>query len=283
MGRVGAVPGASDALEGALAPGALVGSLGCDFEHRRRLRVNGRVTSVDQSGFRIAVNQSYGNCDMYIQTQHPKTVSFSRDPAVVADKLDPAQTKLVSDADTLFIASGLAPEGDGAEGFDVSHRGARSGFVLVAHETELLIPDYAGNNMFNTLGNLVREPRSGLLFIDFATGSLLQVSGAANSLGAVPCSAVQRRAACHSLRHRAHHPFARTTPAALVIQQLLARLRSSARARAGSRRGRPQGYGPISQTLDAANDPKRRARGLNRRLQAAGRGTSSCRPAQPGR
>jgi len=41
------------------------------------------------------------------------------------------------------------------------------------------MPDYSGNRLFNTLGNLVREPRCGLLFIDFATGDLLQLQARA--------------------------------------------------------------------------------------------------------
>jgi len=41
----------------------------------------------------------------------------------------------------------------------------------------LTVPDFAGNNMFNTLGNLARYPRAGLLFPNFSTGDLLQVTG----------------------------------------------------------------------------------------------------------
>lgn len=43
----------------------------------------------------------------------------------------------------------------------------------------LLIPDYAGNNMFNTVGNILVEPRAGLLFLDFARGGALQFTGRA--------------------------------------------------------------------------------------------------------
>jgi hypothetical protein len=43
----------------------------------------------------------------------------------------------------------------------------------------LLIPDFRGNRYFNTLGNLLGEPRASLLFPDFATGDLLQLQGLA--------------------------------------------------------------------------------------------------------
>ncbi len=41
----------------------------------------------------------------------------------------------------------------------------------------LTIPDFSGNRFFNTLGNLVANPKAGLLFVDFETGDLLQLSG----------------------------------------------------------------------------------------------------------
>ena len=40
-------------------------------------------------------------------------------------------------------------------------------------------PDYAGNSMFQTLGNLASDPRTGLVFADLATGDVLQLSGRA--------------------------------------------------------------------------------------------------------
>jgi len=39
-----------------------------------------------------------------------------------------------------------------------------------------LVPDYAGNGFFNTLGNLAMDRRAGLLFVDFSNGHLLQLA-----------------------------------------------------------------------------------------------------------
>ena len=64
----------------------------------------------------------------------------------------------------------------------MSHRGGPAGFVQVEDPSTLLIPDYSGNNMFMTLGNLAVYPRAGLLFIDFETGDLLQITGRAEIL-----------------------------------------------------------------------------------------------------
>ncbi|HKY46193.1 MAG TPA: pyridoxamine 5'-phosphate oxidase family protein [Pyrinomonadaceae bacterium] len=59
---------------------------------------------------------------------------------------------------------------------DVSRRGGETGFVRI-DGSRLTIPDFAGNRFFNTLGNLLLNPRAGLLFIDFNSGDLLLLSG----------------------------------------------------------------------------------------------------------
>src|SRR5262249_24476065 len=65
------------------------------------------------------------------------------------------------------------------DGVDVSHRGGRPGFVRLGSDGLLTIPDYLGNFLFNTLGNVERDRRAGLLFVDFASGDLLQLTGQA--------------------------------------------------------------------------------------------------------
>jgi hypothetical protein len=62
--------------------------------------------------------------------------------------------------------------------------------VRVLDERTLEFPDYPGNNMFNTLGNLASYPRAGLLFARFETGDLLQLTGRARILWA-PHTAVR--------------------------------------------------------------------------------------------
>ncbi|WP_221469511.1 pyridoxamine 5'-phosphate oxidase family protein [Cohnella nanjingensis] len=62
------------------------------------------------------------------------------------------------------------------------HRGGSPGFVRGAGDRELVFPDYFGNSMFNTLGNLHVNPRSGLPFIDFEPGGTLQLTGEAEVL-----------------------------------------------------------------------------------------------------
>ncbi len=54
--------------------------------------------------------------------------------------------------------------------------------VRVVGPQRLIFPDYAGNGMFNSLGNILVNPQVGLLFIDFASRTRLRVNGAATLL-----------------------------------------------------------------------------------------------------
>ena len=92
-----------------------------------------------------------------------------------------AQIAWINTADTFFIASGYCDRGENAAyGMDASHRGGERGFVQVVGDGRLVFPDYAGNNHYNTIGNLFLDARVGLLFVDFETGGLLQLTGTAS-------------------------------------------------------------------------------------------------------
>jgi PPOX class probable FMN-dependent enzyme len=67
----------------------------------------------------------------------------------------------------------------GPDGLDASPRGDHAGFVAVADERTLLIPDRRGNNRVDTLHNLVIDPRIGLLFLIPGVGESLRVNGKA--------------------------------------------------------------------------------------------------------
>jgi hypothetical protein len=172
------VPG--DALDGALIQGADLGLLGIDLATRRRNRVNGRIGNGNSGAIEFEVDQAFGNCPQYIHERSWTRVPEPQDPppARRVTRLDANMREWIRGADTLFIASGH--RGDGANpiyGMDASHRGGDPGFVHVQSATHLVIPDYAGNNHYNTLGNLIVDPRAGLLFVDFEQGSMLQLTG----------------------------------------------------------------------------------------------------------
>jgi predicted pyridoxine 5'-phosphate oxidase superfamily flavin-nucleotide-binding protein len=62
---------------------------------------------------------------------------------------------------------------------DCSYKGGLPGFVRVIAQDTLAFPDYDGNGMFRSLGNVLANPAVGLLFIDFASPRRLRVNGVA--------------------------------------------------------------------------------------------------------
>lgn len=69
----------------------------------------------------------------------------------------------------------------GPEGLDCSPRGDAPGFVRVADCRTLLLPDRRGNNRIDTLRNIVRDPRIGMLFLVPGVGETLRVNGTAET------------------------------------------------------------------------------------------------------
>lgn len=167
---IAALPAPGDSADAALRAGEPIGILGLDFQTRRRNRANGSIALRDEHGIGVEVTQSFGNCAKYIQTRDPHRIAAEPAPVEPLTGLDHGARQLIADADTLFIASASG------SGLDVSHRGGRPGFVRVDGDV-LTVPDFNGNNYFNTLGNLLAEPRAALLFINFAKGDVLQLQG----------------------------------------------------------------------------------------------------------
>jgi len=168
-----------DPLGEALREGRWLGVLVFDPERRRRLRVNGRVASARPGSIEVRTEEVFGNCPKYIQARAPEPDTERPREGLVrrGDSLDLEQRLAIERADTFFIASVHA-----GAGADASHRGGQPGFVRVLDERRLRIPDYAGNNMFQTLGNIAVDQRVGLLFVDFERGTTLQLSGRARIL-----------------------------------------------------------------------------------------------------
>jgi hypothetical protein len=162
-----------------MAAGLPAGLLGIDFATRRRNRVNGRIASIGKSGFILDVEQSFGNCPKYIRGRR---IAPAPDDAAPADEierfagLDEEARAFVRAADTFFVASSSGPSAIQNGGVDISHRGGAQGFIAVEGD-RLRIPDFSGNRYFNTFGNFLRHPIAALLFIDFATGDLLHLTG----------------------------------------------------------------------------------------------------------
>ncbi|KAF2988966.1 pyridoxamine 5'-phosphate oxidase family protein (plasmid) [Methylocystis sp. MJC1] len=81
----------------------------------------------------------------------------------------------IANAETFFIASSASC--DLGSGVDISHRGGSPGFLEIENDGTITVPDFNGNGYFNTLGNLLFQPRAGLLFPCFETGEALRLAG----------------------------------------------------------------------------------------------------------
>ena len=174
--RISAAPPLGDPLRDGLHEGAAVGVLAIDLAGRRRMRVNGTAETAGDA-ILVHTRQVYANCPKYIQR---RTFDAAAAPSTVTrlvtdgGGLTAAQRAWIARADTFVVASAHV-EG----GADASHRGGNPGFVRVVSTTTLCWPDYPGNAMFQTLGNLAVNPAAGLVFLDFERGATLQLTGKA--------------------------------------------------------------------------------------------------------
>ncbi|MGN9785541.1 pyridoxamine 5'-phosphate oxidase family protein [Nonomuraea sp. ZG12] len=168
-------PRDGDPLAGCFDTERDIGMLAIDPAGRRRMRVNGRARK-DGDRLLVHTEQVYANCPKYIQT---RTVTEEDPPTATTTAhttrtLDADQLRWIGAADTFFVATHAA-----GLGTDVSHRGGNPGFVTATGDRRLTWPDYVGNSMYMTLGNLELDARCGLLFVDWERGHTLHLTGRA--------------------------------------------------------------------------------------------------------
>ncbi|MFF8451017.1 pyridoxamine 5'-phosphate oxidase family protein [Streptomyces leeuwenhoekii] len=162
-------------------PAVRIGMIAIEPATRRRMRINGRARR-EGDGLRVDLDQVIANCPKYLQKRHHRRAGPDEGGATdrtVTDGtvLSPAQQRAVRTADTFFVAT-ASDRGDA----DASHRGGNPGFVQVLSPTLLRWPDYAGNAMFLTLGNLLLNASAGILVPDWRTGATLHLSGTARTV-----------------------------------------------------------------------------------------------------
>ncbi|MBX2877419.1 MAG: pyridoxamine 5'-phosphate oxidase family protein [Saprospiraceae bacterium] len=151
-----------------------VGVLFMEPEYRRRYRVNGPLTN-EKNQLLLNVKEAFGNCPKYIQAS---TITLPQQPPPLSTIVNTGSTlrkeftDWVRQADTFILSTRSA-----AGKVDTSHRGGRPGFIEVLPDGRLRIPDYPGNSLFQTLGNIYENPNTGLLFVDFQKGETLQLTG----------------------------------------------------------------------------------------------------------
>ncbi|MGW2092198.1 hypothetical protein [Promicromonospora sukumoe] len=187
------------------AGGKMVAGLAMDLEERTRVKLAGRVLRgvvvTDEAApsgswsedparvdvqLALSVEETLGNCPKYLNSKAVWTHEAS--PRLVSESLPlPREAvELIGRSDIFFLSSRHG-SGDDAESMDTNNRGGAPGFVrLFSNDADegvvLVYPEYSGNRLFQTLGNLQTDPAVGITFPDFGTGDVLYLSGRAEVL-----------------------------------------------------------------------------------------------------
>ncbi|KAF2239606.1 oxidoreductase FAD/NAD(P)-binding protein [Viridothelium virens] len=162
-------------LYGRMVAGALRKGLNAE-ENPEEVEAAGEEGGVGEVQLVVHVEQSLGNCPKYLNrksitasTPSPKLVSSG-------SMLTHEARNLISKADLFFLSSSNADED-----MDTNHRGGPPGFVRILDDkssgTVLVWPEYSGNRLYQSLGNLLTTPKAGITFPDFETGDALYVTG----------------------------------------------------------------------------------------------------------
>ncbi|KAF5669012.1 FAD-binding protein [Fusarium heterosporum] len=167
--------------------------LSIDLETRDRVKLVGKMiagATVDEGKtvqMAMAVTESLGNCPKYLNKKNiiPNTMK----PELVSDKLPLPQEALdlIAAADMFFLSStnGLT--------MDTNHRGGSPGFIRVINNQgnglELIYPEFSGNRLYQTLGNVKVNPLVGLIIPDYNSADALYLTGSASILAGEEASA----------------------------------------------------------------------------------------------
>ncbi|KAL7900147.1 hypothetical protein HDV63DRAFT_370496 [Trichoderma sp. SZMC 28014] len=172
--------------EGIIRPegGKMMSGLSIDLETRDRVKLAGRlIAGGDMPGpdsevqLAFAVTESLGNCPKYINKKAlesivPQPELIRRDPDAV---LPPEAIALIEKADMFFLSS------TNGDSMDTNHRGGPRGFIRVLQNdeggVELVYPEYSGNRLYQSLGNLKVNPLIGLVIPDYDTSDALYLTG----------------------------------------------------------------------------------------------------------
>ncbi|ORA62492.1 pyridoxamine 5'-phosphate oxidase family protein [Mycobacteroides franklinii] len=168
------MPVYGDPLAEALRSERKIGMIALQPQRRRRMRVNGTAVPSGE-GLIVSTDQVYSNCPKYIARRDVSGIGSGLPGETRrGTSLDAGQRQTVSATDTFIIGTA-----DGEGNADASHRGGNPGFLQVLSPSLLRWPDYLGNSMFMTLGNLHVDPRCGLLIPNWHNGSTVQLAGTA--------------------------------------------------------------------------------------------------------
>lgn len=172
--------------------GRMVSGLTIDLETRKRTKLYGRMVAgalsmredeatetqqhVAEVQLVLKIEQSLGNCPKYLNKKHVELAESN--PELISDspQLPQQALDLLSKGDLFFLSSA-----NHDQDMDTNHRGGPAGFVRVISNDPsgavLCYPEYSGNRLYQTLGNLKVNPVVGICVPDFDTGDMLYLTG----------------------------------------------------------------------------------------------------------
>ena len=131
----------------------------------------------DQVQLVTKIDQSLGNCPKYLNQYEIHPVAIVRSKLLHTGPTLPEEGKaLIAKSDMFFLSTITETDQD------VNHRGGPSGFVRVISSSEIIYPEYSGNRLYQSLGNLRLNPKIGIVFPDYETGDALYITGTADIL-----------------------------------------------------------------------------------------------------
>ncbi|KAF2196595.1 hypothetical protein GQ43DRAFT_484820 [Delitschia confertaspora ATCC 74209] len=182
--------------------GKMVSALAIDLINRKRMKVFGRMVAgslgevemegsgkvQDQLQLVTKIEQSLGNCPKYLNQYVVQSAPIDSRLLSTSANLSPEGVALVAKADMFFLSSSTTSD------MDTNHRGGAPGFVRLLSNgisgAQLVYPEYSGNRLYQTLGNLQVNPKVGITFPDFVTGDVLYLTGTAEILVAKDAAAL---------------------------------------------------------------------------------------------
>ncbi|KAL7935531.1 hypothetical protein V8C35DRAFT_333994 [Trichoderma chlorosporum] len=163
----------------------MMAALTIDLEGQDRVKLMGKMLAGMEGKdgrVRIAmdIDESLGNCPKYLNRK--EIVPNDAHPVLVSQSLPLPQeaVDLIGKADTLFLSS------TNGKSMDTNNRGGPPGFVRIIQNNEegvvLIYPEFSGNRLYQSLGNLKVNPLIGIVIPDFITSDVLYLTGSATIL-----------------------------------------------------------------------------------------------------
>jgi ferredoxin-NADP reductase/predicted pyridoxine 5'-phosphate oxidase superfamily flavin-nucleotide-binding protein len=179
--------------------GKMVSGLAIDLVTRKRVKIAGKMAAgtirpisieieegaslpadaprtQDQIQLVTKIEQSLGNCPKYLNQYELRPALLTPQLLSSGPSLSPEARSLVDKADMFFLSTSSGSD------MDTNHRGGPPGFIRIVSPTCIIYPEYSGNRLYQSLGNLQLNPLIGITVPDFESGDVLYTTGRASIL-----------------------------------------------------------------------------------------------------